>query len=320
MSQRRIVVSSWVVAYDRMMAVDRQAALSWYAATGTVRGSCSTCSRSRCTTAADRPPASDRVLRRPPSGVQFQHAGKERARRAESGPPTRDAVRARHRPARVAGERTSGIVARSGDVVRAFAAEADARVMDALSREELDRPGHPLLDRAEAVFSILEHEAMHQETLLYMWHRLGFDKSTGRTATRRSSKARRPRGVDRGPRRARGPRRRPFRRAVRLGQRVPSVCGGRAGVFDPAPQRDQRAVPGLRRCGRLQGQPVVDRRGLGVGGERARRAPAVLGAFGSRVAVARNVRHAAAAAVVAGVREPRGGRGVRALARPAPAD
>src|SRR6476660_1537529 len=62
------------------------------------------------------------------------------------------------------------------DVVRACAAEADARVIYVLSREELDRPGHPLLDRAEAVFSILEHEAMHQETLLYMWHRLGFDE------------------------------------------------------------------------------------------------------------------------------------------------
>ena len=37
-------------------------------------------------------------------------------------------------------------------------------------------PGHPLLDRAEAVFTILEHEAMHQETLLYMWHRLPFDQ------------------------------------------------------------------------------------------------------------------------------------------------
>jgi len=36
--------------------------------------------------------------------------------------------------------------------------------------------GHPLLDRAEAVFTILEHEAMHQETLLYMWHRLPFDR------------------------------------------------------------------------------------------------------------------------------------------------
>jgi iron(II)-dependent oxidoreductase len=60
------------------------------------------------------------------------------------------------------------------DVVRAFAAEADARVLDALEREEIDRPGHPLLDRAEAAFAILEHEAMHQETLLYMWHRLPF--------------------------------------------------------------------------------------------------------------------------------------------------
>jgi formylglycine-generating enzyme required for sulfatase activity len=28
----------------------------------------------------------------------------------------------------------------------------------------------------EAVFAILEHEAMHQETLLYMWHRLPFDQ------------------------------------------------------------------------------------------------------------------------------------------------
>src|SRR3954468_17244156 len=60
--------------------------------------------------------------------------------------------------------------------VREFTAEADRRVMDALARADLDRPGHPLLDRAEAVFAILEHEAMHQETLLYMWHRLTFDE------------------------------------------------------------------------------------------------------------------------------------------------
>jgi gamma-glutamyl hercynylcysteine S-oxide synthase len=60
------------------------------------------------------------------------------------------------------------------DAVRAFTDEADRRVLDALAREDLDRPGHPLLDRSEAVFAILEHEAMHQETLLYMWHRLPF--------------------------------------------------------------------------------------------------------------------------------------------------
>src|SRR5690242_13200397 len=60
----------------------------------------------------------------------------------------------------------------SREEVHAFAAEADRRVLDALCRADLDRPGDPLLDRAEAVFTILEHEAMHHETLLYMWHRL----------------------------------------------------------------------------------------------------------------------------------------------------
>src|SRR5213593_83847 len=62
----------------------------------------------------------------------------------------------------------------SRDVVHQFAEEADRRVIDALLHAEIEQPGHPLLDRAEAVFSILEHEAMHQETLLYMWHRLPF--------------------------------------------------------------------------------------------------------------------------------------------------
>ena len=58
------------------------------------------------------------------------------------------------------------------DAVRRFAEEADRQVLDALRHADLDQPGHPLLDRAEAAFAMLEHEAMHQETLLYMWHRL----------------------------------------------------------------------------------------------------------------------------------------------------
>ena len=33
---------------------------------------------------------------------------------------------------------------------------------------------------AETAFAILEHEAMHQETLLYMWHRLPFDQKRRR--------------------------------------------------------------------------------------------------------------------------------------------
>jgi iron(II)-dependent oxidoreductase len=58
--------------------------------------------------------------------------------------------------------------------VHQFADEADARVLDALANADIERAGQPLLDRAEAAFAILEHEAMHQETLLYMWHRLAF--------------------------------------------------------------------------------------------------------------------------------------------------
>jgi ergothioneine biosynthesis protein EgtB len=58
--------------------------------------------------------------------------------------------------------------------VRAFADAADQLVLDALANFPLDVPDHPLLDHADAVYTILEHEAMHQETLLYMWHRLPF--------------------------------------------------------------------------------------------------------------------------------------------------
>ncbi len=58
------------------------------------------------------------------------------------------------------------------DEVHAFTKEADERVLRALTSADLDRPGDPLLDRAEAALAILEHEAMHQETLLYIWHRL----------------------------------------------------------------------------------------------------------------------------------------------------
>src|SRR3954467_4387872 len=64
----------------------------------------------------------------------------------------------------------------SRDVVHQFADEADRGVIDALLHAQLEQPGHPLLDGAEAVYTILEHEAMHQETLLYMWHRLPFDR------------------------------------------------------------------------------------------------------------------------------------------------
>ena len=73
-----------------------------------------------------------------------------------------------------AGAAEASLVWPARDVVHQFADEADRQVVDALLHGDVDRPGHAVLDRAEAVFTILEHEAMHQETLLYMWHRLPF--------------------------------------------------------------------------------------------------------------------------------------------------
>lgn len=60
--------------------------------------------------------------------------------------------------------------------VRAFAAEADTRVLEALQHADLEQSGHPLLEKAQAAYAILEHEAMHQETLLYLWHQLPYDQ------------------------------------------------------------------------------------------------------------------------------------------------
>src|SRR5215467_6577189 len=74
------------------------------------------------------------------------------------------------------GDRPAEATWPSRDAVRAFADEADRQVLDALENADLDQPGHPLLDGAEAAFAIIEHEAMHQETLLYMWHRLPLEQ------------------------------------------------------------------------------------------------------------------------------------------------
>src|SRR4051812_49140403 len=57
----------------------------------------------------------------------------------------------------------------SRDEVRAFARACDEAILAAL--EGLDAASLPL----EGLYTALEHEAMHQETLLYMWHRLPYE-------------------------------------------------------------------------------------------------------------------------------------------------
>jgi gamma-glutamyl hercynylcysteine S-oxide synthase len=64
----------------------------------------------------------------------------------------------------------------SRDEVGRFADECDTLIIEALATAPLEQPGHPLLSGAQAVYAILEHEAMHQETMLYMWHQLSYEQ------------------------------------------------------------------------------------------------------------------------------------------------
>lgn len=57
-----------------------------------------------------------------------------------------------------------------------FGARCDAHVVRALEHAQLDQPENPRLSRAQSVYTILEHEQMHHETLLYILHRLEYDK------------------------------------------------------------------------------------------------------------------------------------------------
>jgi ergothioneine biosynthesis protein EgtB len=54
--------------------------------------------------------------------------------------------------------------------VRAYASAADRAIEAAIASAPLDVTGHPTLHRGQALWTILEHEEMHQETLAYMWH------------------------------------------------------------------------------------------------------------------------------------------------------
>jgi iron(II)-dependent oxidoreductase len=62
------------------------------------------------------------------------------------------------------------------DVVRAFGEACDQRVLAAYAGARLDDPANPQLERAQAAYTILEHEEMHHETLLYIVHRLPDDR------------------------------------------------------------------------------------------------------------------------------------------------
>ena len=63
----------------------------------------------------------------------------------------------------------------SRDEVLAYCARAENAVTEALRSDQLLRAEHPAVRDGSAVYTILEHEAMHHETLLYMFQQLPYD-------------------------------------------------------------------------------------------------------------------------------------------------
>ncbi|MBV8721720.1 MAG: SUMF1/EgtB/PvdO family nonheme iron enzyme [Candidatus Eremiobacteraeota bacterium] len=75
----------------------------------------------------------------------------------------------------------------SAQRVAEFAARCDERVEAALARADIDRSGVPMLERGQAAFTILEHEMMHHETLLYIVHQLDASKKRPMLSEHRDS-------------------------------------------------------------------------------------------------------------------------------------
>ena len=129
------------------------------------------------------------------------------------------------------------------DVVRGFVEEADRRVLDVLEREELDRPGHPLLEsRGSRVRHPRARGDAPGDAALHVAPAAVRSEAAARRLSRRAS-------MDRACRRQQwlsaawtgDARRGSGGGSVRLGQRVPVLRRRGAGVCDRAPRRDQRA-------------------------------------------------------------------------------
>lgn len=58
------------------------------------------------------------------------------------------------------------------DELERFVRACDERVLAAIARQPLDDPGVPRLAGGQALYTLLEHEQMHHETLLYLIHQL----------------------------------------------------------------------------------------------------------------------------------------------------
>lgn len=64
--------------------------------------------------------------------------------------------------------------------VQAYGREAERRIEHVLCDAQIERDDVPQLRGAQAAIAILEHEPMHQETLLYMFHEMPYEKKNSR--------------------------------------------------------------------------------------------------------------------------------------------
>ena len=73
--------------------------------------------------------------------------------------------------------------------IQAFGRRCDERVLEALASAPIDNPGVPRLERAQSAYTILEHEPMHHETLIYIVHQLDPAKKSRIPQTHRDTPA-----------------------------------------------------------------------------------------------------------------------------------
>ncbi len=64
------------------------------------------------------------------------------------------------------------------ETVQTYVKDADRAFLDALETSPLQGDQNAVLRRGQGVFTAIEHEVIHQETLLYMWHRFAPERKT----------------------------------------------------------------------------------------------------------------------------------------------
>ena len=60
--------------------------------------------------------------------------------------------------------------------IQRYAAQAEGLIARVIEEKDIENEENPVLRGGLALYTVLEHEPMHQETLGYMWHRLPYEK------------------------------------------------------------------------------------------------------------------------------------------------